>query len=267
MREVINKLIERQAFLKKTLKQIEDRENIYPEGTLRIRVKNNRGIYYKIIDKTDTCGVYIPRKDDDLAKKLAQKEYEKKYKKSALKELKAIERFLKDIDHENLKSCIECYSNLIPVRKELIAPFEISDVEYAAKWKEVSYEGLTFRDNDMSNYITDVGERVRSKSELLIANLLYKNNIPYKYECPLQIGNHIIYPDFTVLNIRKRKVLYWEHFGMMGDTEYCNNALKKIVTYSNANILIGDNLITTFETANCYIDIKHLNKLIKIYIL
>ena len=211
MKEVNNKLRERQAFLIKTLKQIKERENIYPEGTLRIRVKNKRGIYYQIIDKSDTCGVYIPRKNEDLAKKLAQKEYEKKYKKSALKELKSIERFLKDNDHANLQSCIDCYSNLNPVRKELIAPFEISDIEFAAKWMEISYEGIPFRDNDMSNYITDAGERVRSKSELLIANLLYRKKIPYKYECPLQIGNHTIYPDFTVLNVRKRKVLYWEH--------------------------------------------------------
>ena len=53
-------------------------------------------------------------------------------------------------------------------------------------------------DDDMSNYITDAGERVRSKSELVIANLLYKNNIPYMYECPLKINNNTVYPDFTV---------------------------------------------------------------------
>jgi len=264
MKEAINTLKERQVYLTRTLKQIENKEVSYPEGRLRIRVKNNRGIFYHLVDKSDTCGMYIHRKDDDFAKKLAQKEYEKKYKKQAEGELNAINRFLHEIERY---SCIGLYSKLNHIRKELIDPFEISDSEYEDKWKKIQYEGLRFRDDDMSNFITDAGERVRSKSELLIANILFKNNIPYKYECPFIIDGRIIYPDFTVLNVRKRKVLYWEHFGMMGDTEYCNTAIKKILTYSNGNILIGDKLITTFETTNTSIDIKYINKLIRLYFL
>ena len=39
-------------------------------------------------------------------------------------------------------------------------------------------------------------------------------SIPYKYECPLQLSNGmIIYPDFTVLDVKRRKVWYWEHRG------------------------------------------------------
>lgn len=262
MLEIINKLKERQAFLEKTIKLIETREPHYPEGTVRIRTENNRGIYYHIVDKKDTNGVYISRKEDDFARKLAQKEYERNYKKHATSELKAINRFMSEMDKYN---CNKCYSKLSTARKELIKPFEISDMEYAKKWKSITYEGLKFREDDTTNYITDAGERVRSKSELVIANLLYKNNIPYKYECPLNINNNIIYPDFTVLNARKRKVIYWEHFGMMGDTEYSNNAIRKIVSYSKSNILIGDRLITTFETANNSIDLEQLNKLIRCY--
>lgn len=263
MREIINKIEARKNFLTKILKQIENNEGSYPEGTLRIRNKNNKGVYYHIEDKKDSCGTYIPRKEENLARKLAQKEYEKKYKKQAIDELKAINRFLSEVDK---CSCIDFYSKLNPIRKKLISPFEISDSEFVNKWKSIDYEGLKFRDDDMSNYITDAGERVRSKSELVIANMLYKNNIPYKYECPLKINNYTIYPDFTVLNIKKRKVLYWEHFGMMGDTEYCNNAIKKILNYSNGNIQIGDKLIATFETVNVPIDVKNINKLISCYL-
>lgn len=263
MREIINKLESRKDFLAKILKQIEDREASYPEGRLRIRNKNDKGVYYRILDKNDSCGLYIPRKDDELARKLAQKEYEKKYKKHALEELESINRFLAKIDK---CSCTDFYSKLNPIRKKLIRPFEISDSDTVDKWKSIDYEGLKFRDDDTSNYITDAGERVRSKSELVIANMLNKNNIPYKYECPLRINNYTIYPDFTMLNVKKRKVLYWEHFGMMGDTEYCNNALKKILSYSNGNIIIGDKLIATFESLNVPIDVKQINKLINYYL-
>lgn len=39
--------------------------------------------------------------------------------------------------------------------------------------------------------ITDKGERVKSKSELTIANALYRSKIPYKYECPIILHNGI----------------------------------------------------------------------------
>ena len=29
------------------------------------------------------------------------------------------------------------------------------------------------------------------------------------------LSNRIIHPDFTVLNVRTREILYWEHLGMM----------------------------------------------------
>jgi len=54
---------------------------------------------------------------------------------------------------------------------------------------------------------------------------------------------------------------------MMGDIEYCNNALKKILAYSSEDFLVGDKLITTFETVNTSLDIKYINKVIKFYLL
>ena len=68
------------------------------------------------------------------------------------------------------------------------------------------------------------GERVRSKSEAMIADTLYRLKIPYKYECPLTIrrktgtsrNTKTIYPDFTCLNVRLRQEFVWEHFNRYG---------------------------------------------------
>ena len=42
------------------------------------------------------------------------------------------------------------------------------------------------------------------------------------------LSNRIIHPDFTVLNVRTREILYWEHLGMMDNKEYIESALAKI---------------------------------------
>lgn len=67
---------------------------------------------------------------------------------------------------------------------------------------------------------------------MIIADLLNKEGIPYRYEYPIQLnGVGWIYPDFTVLNVRLRKEYYWEHLGMMDDYSYAEKALQKISSY------------------------------------
>ena len=71
---------------------------------------------------------------------------------------------------------------------------------------------------DMCMFYTSKGERVRSKSEVIIADVLNREGVPYRYEYPIYIkGIGKIYPDFTVLNIGIRKEMIWDHFGMMDD--------------------------------------------------
>lgn len=79
-----------------------------------------------------------------------------------------------------------------------ISNIDVSDDEYANMWANKSFIGKAYNDQ-LPYYETDNKERVRSKSELNIANALYKYGIPYKYECPLRLSNgKVIYPDFTI---------------------------------------------------------------------
>ena len=58
--------------------------------------------------------------------------------------------------------------------------------------------------------VTNNGEIVRSKSEKIIADLLFMLGIPYVYECPLDTPGGTIYPDFTILDISTRDALGWD---------------------------------------------------------
>ncbi|MCM0673874.1 ATP-dependent RecD-like DNA helicase [Micromonospora phytophila] len=75
---------------------------------------------------------------------------------------------------------------------------------------------------------TDRGELVRSKSELLIANLLHELGMSYDYEAPFTgADGRTVRPDFTVTTDLGETVI-WEHLGMLADPRYAAKwALKK----------------------------------------
>lgn len=116
--------------------------------------------------------------------------------------------------------------------------------------------------DDIPVYTTMRGERVRSKSEIIIADRLFANGIPYKYECPLKVGNEIIHPDFTILRMSDRKILYHEHCGMADDSGYAEDMVKRINDYSEEGIIQGDSLFLSFETSKQPLDVRVIDRLI-----
>jgi exodeoxyribonuclease V alpha subunit len=63
------------------------------------------------------------------------------------------------------------------------------------------------------------GCMVRSKSEVILANLLATAKIPFRYEVPLFAPDGTFYlPDFTVE--WRGKKFFWEHLGMLDKPEY-----------------------------------------------
>ena len=80
------------------------------------------------------------------------------------------------------------------------------------------------------------GRIVRSKSEMIIAGILEANDVPFRYEAALILGNHTYYPDFTIFNPNSGRILYWEHFGMMTDEDYEFAAYKKLTNYRRNGI-------------------------------
>ncbi|MFC2037714.1 AAA family ATPase, partial [Chloroflexota bacterium] len=87
-------------------------------------------------------------------------------------------------------------------------------------------------------------QMVRSKSEVIIANMLFDRDIPFDYEVPLYAPDGTFYlPDFTI-NWRGED-WYWEHLGMLHDDRYRNHWETKKAWYEKHNF--ADRLITTSE--------------------
>ncbi|MHB0858406.1 MAG: AAA family ATPase [Anaerolineae bacterium] len=87
-------------------------------------------------------------------------------------------------------------------------------------------------------------QMVRSKSEVIIANILFAYDVPFQYEIPLHAPDGTFYlPDFTLS--LQGETWYWEHLGMMADQKYRDHWQVKKEWYEKHGF--ADFLIVTEE--------------------
>ena len=261
---MLNELVLVKEEIVKLRSNLEKQIETAPSGTLRITKKRKGFQYYQKVDVNDTKGKYIPRKDQALAVSLAQKDYDSKLIEVLKKQQKAIERFLKDYDPSAPQ---QVYDKLTEARKMLVKPEFLSDEEFVRQWLNTPYTRPSFRDTTTEFY-TAKGERVRSKSEILIADALFRHNIPYRCEYPVyDKGVIFAAPDFNCLNVRLRKEYYWEHLGMLGKEDYSDKNVRKIEKYTLAECFDETCLILTMETEKKPLNTKVIEEKIRRYLL
>jgi len=243
---------------------IEEDASMKLEGKLHIVKSSKRIQYYIRTNYKEKSGRYISKSEKETIKQYIQKKYNEGIQSVIAREIKDIERLIRS-SGDATDNVRELFSANPQEIKDMIIPFDINDDDFINEWVLREYTGKSIQDN-VPVYITDKGERVRSKSELNIANMLYKKNVPYKYECPLLLSSGMtIYPDFTVLNIKKRKEIYWEHRGMMGDEKYAVHSVRRLKEYSRENIYLGSNLIITEETLESPLGTDEIEGVINYY--
>lgn len=239
-------MIERDRILTELISDKERALKKAPKGGLKVAKKKNSYQYYWKHGTTKPDWAYIPRKDISVAASLAQRDYDIEILKAAQREQKIVKDYLSAIKDKTIESV---YDSLTEGRQRLINPILLSDKDYVAIWKSQEYDRMAFNDDAEEHYSIN-GTRVRSKSEEIIANLLEHYNIPYRYEYPLNLKRTIhVRPDFVCLNVACRREIVWEHFGMMDDLGYANKNIQKITLYEQNGYIIGENMITTFESS------------------
>lgn len=249
--------------LKKIIENVKKRLKNAPNGSLRVSKKRGRIEYYFRDEECRAArknGRYMKASERKFAKSIVQRDYDAQVLKLATERVKAIELFLEKYERTSLK---KMYQKVNPYRKELIDPVEISDEEYVKQWQAVEYERKPIT-NDAQVIITEQEERVRSKSEKIIADKLNMLGIPYRYECPILLdGNMKVFPDFTILRMPEREVVYLEHFGMMDDMDYVSKTMQKLNTYERNGIYLGINLFITYETSIRPMNTKVLDEVLR----
>lgn len=109
------------------------------------------------------------------------------------------------------------------------------------------------------------GEMVRSKSEVIVANILDKMKIEYIYEESLNVSGKTYIPDFTLRY--QGKTAYLEHLGMLRDKSYKKRWDKKRANYESVGITetLG-NLIITKDGLNGSLDATLIESKIQTWI-
>lgn len=246
-------------------------------GRLRIVKKPARGKeqFYLVTNKEHANGRYLSRKKNlAVIQAYLQQEYDQQIIAISRQLITAIDSFLQAVPHQPLSQLYDTE----PWRRNLITPHILSDAEFAAQWQSVSYSGRPFLP-DTPHLYTARGERVRSKSEVIIADTLYRLGIPYRYEYPLKLKSlpatsyetasarttRTIFPDFTILDVTGRRELILEHFGRMDEPDYAATVAQKLSTYAENGIFAspGGTLLFTMETKDAPLNVTHLENLLK----
>ncbi len=231
-----------------------------PKGKLLLARNGSNYKWYLSDGKTST---YLPKKQRHLAEKLALKKFLSLELEDAIHEKTALDFYLR---HHN-KSSGKARKLLteIPEFHTLLSSHFNPQSKELNNWMHSTYERNPKHPEQLTHQ-TGFGYAVRSKSELLIDYALHVNNIPFRYECPLELGNNTIYPDFTIMHQKSGELIYWEHFGMMDDPVYSKNAFSKLNLYVANDIVPNINLITTYETKDFPLDTKQINDMINLYL-
>ena len=208
--------------------------------------------------------VYLAKKKRDLAQKLAFKKHITNQIDNIENQLQLIEEFL--LEYSETPSSYAEFSAEDPKIQELIAPYFKTALDEYTRWYCTNYN----KNPEHADQIvipTKAGIKVRSKSEAIIAEGLFKGSLGYRYECALQLGNSIVYPDFTIIHPVTGKIYIWEHLGMMDNPGYLSKTMAKIAAYIQNKYLPTDNLILTWESAEVPLSPAYVEAVIDYYFL
>jgi len=231
-----------------------------PQGMLRDIRHGKDYQYFWRKEKSDVTGTYLSKKSEEKTiRELAQKEYNLKFLKAAKEELRTLDKYLAVSEKWKVG---DIYNSMNAARRNYVIPFITPDTLYVKEWEDREYEPGYFSPG-YPEYYSAKDERVRSKAEENIANLLKMNKIPYHYEFPIIIGGEERRPDFLCLNVRTKKEYLWEHFGMMDNIDYAQRNVEKINKMAANGYVHGLNCIFTFETSNLPLNTRIIQLMIE----
>jgi len=255
--------------VRQAISDVERQLSRLPSGALRVRHTKGTTRYYQR-EKGETDGKYLGKDSKDTIKALEEKAYFSELLKVAKKEEIDLKKL--QVIMDNLPDYKTVFLGIPYEKRHLISPYEpivnaSDEIIRIFNKKKV---------DDSIMLITQNGEHVRSKSELIIADRLKAAGVPYFYEDPLIMAEQehpqeIIeclywHPDFRVQNTRTGRYYYWEHFGRLDSQDYCENCQGKLEIYAHYGYFPGENLIITTESSRHSLNLEYVDCLIDRYL-
>lgn len=233
-----------------------------PRGSLLVNVVNNVP-YYSIRQAGRSTPEYQGKNITTRIEALQIKRFCQeavKVLEGNIKELSRAKRIIKPYDPDSIithmpKSIQEFPNDC----------YEIMELINAKRWEKTPYPQFAGHKENL-RHITNRGETVRSKNELLICNGLFNYGIPYMYEPELIIDGNPYHPDAVAYSWAFQKLFYWEHLGLVGDSGYLQFNDEKLRIYREYGIVPWQNLIVTYDDENGDIDSRIIDRIIKLWL-
>ena len=226
-----------------------------PDGRMMQGVNNKGKDVFRIVGRGKTRIRTVISKDKEmqmlLAKKALLKNEIDKLTQVRSVVLGALEKMDQIQDMDSLRFLIANYPWLPDETVRKIC----SSGSIRRGWESEPYEQSDYMPEHRT-MMTSRGLLVRSKSELLIAEALYRHGISFRYEQVLWIDGRIrLVPDFTIMKA-DGSIVYWEHRGRMDLRDYAGRQLRKDELYASVGIVPWKNLIVTYDTEDGDIDLR-----------
>ena len=142
MKTIYSMLKKERSRLVKIMEDAKNRLKGAPEGRLRIANKNNQMEFY-LKSNSYESGRYLKKSERDIARAIAQKNYDECVVNRARERIKLIDMFTLKYQMTDIGSIHE---KLNGYRKALIDVPVLSNQEYIRQWSNVQYEGKAFSD-------------------------------------------------------------------------------------------------------------------------
>ena len=183
-RELLQEIEMLEDSIKQVLTELEPLKSTVSQSVMLRAIRHGSGYqYFQRRKGSETNGEYIRKKEITKAVTLAQIEYDERL----LNALQEAKRHLEKCKSTGVVNPFEtALEQMMPGKRELVTPYYIPDETYIKNWRRQKYEGLPFKE-DFPEYYTRQGLKVRSKSEILIADILDEFSVPFLYE-KLQIS-------------------------------------------------------------------------------
>lgn len=270
---IINELLEARSELTKLIEKLSGFEETEPQGSVSVKNVSGRSYFYVRTDPSDKTGKYLPKDNPEQIRALSQKLFNHKLKKVCMEKLGQYSKCIELLNKVNTSTEVILKSIPEPLREFVDTNVMLDEQTAAAFEKERDYADNP-RESDLV-YVSPRGERFKSKSEWIIADVLRQRGVPYFYEKPFQnsiyeefrTSKYNLHPDFTCLNKRTGKTYYWEHFGRLDDPWYVVKFIERIQNYAAFGVFPGSELIISLESKKAPLRISYIKGLIEKYLL
>lgn len=198
------------------------------------------------------------------------------YSKEAVSMLERNIRLLELFTENYIDTDYKTINNRLPatyrtdITKKAPSAFEASFPEEALKWKrELEREKAKYppyKPEQLKHPALD-GTMMRSKSEVIIANIMLMAGIPFVYEAPMFIDGQMLLPDFRILSLIDLKtVIIIEHQGMVFVDDYVDKFIRSLKLYLRSEWIPNNNLFFTFDNAKETLDVKQVLSVLRKHI-